>query len=150
MNFPLEALITLSSHVETYSAAQTQSLAAEFADNLAPGDVVALVGELGSGKTVFARGVIAALTGTDAVFQGSPTFALVQEYDAGAFPLYHFDFYRIERAAELHAIGWEDYLANQGVIMVEWADRFPELLPSDARWVEFEVQDADTRIITME
>jgi tRNA threonylcarbamoyladenosine biosynthesis protein TsaE len=146
----MEASTTLPTSVETFSADETQSLAVEFADNLAPGDVIALVGELGSGKTVFARGVITALANANAVFHGSPTFALVQEYDTGLFPLYHFDFYRIAHASELYAIGWEDYLANQGVIMVEWADRFPELLPPDTRYVEFEVRDADTRVITIE
>jgi tRNA threonylcarbamoyladenosine biosynthesis protein TsaE len=109
-----------------------------------------LVGELGTGKTVFARAVVAALTGADDVFQGSPTFALVQEYRAAQFPVYHFDFYRIERAAELLAIGWDEYTDGHAVCLVEWADRFPELLPPNARRVAFSAPSQSTRIIALD
>jgi len=125
--------------VETRSPEETRRLAAEFAARLKPGDIVALTGPLGSGKTVFAKGVVEELHGAVKNFQGSPTFALVQEYAAplssSSIPVYHFDFYRIKHAEEIYQIGWDEYLTSGGICLVEWADRFPEVMPRHTRWI---------------
>ncbi len=117
------------------SEAATRAAAAEFAATLAPGVVVGLMGPLGAGKTAFARGVISALHGTRAVFHGSPTFALVHEYLTALAPVFHFDFYRIKSAAELAALGWDDYCTPASICLVEWADRFAAVLPAPTRWL---------------
>jgi len=101
------------------------------------GDIFALVGDLGAGKTHWTKGFVRGLG-----FQGdatSPTFSLAHEYRGGRFPVFHFDFYRIDQPAELLAMGWDEYLDQPGVVIAEWADKFPELLPADTRWIEFKV-----------
>ncbi|NLF38644.1 tRNA (adenosine(37)-N6)-threonylcarbamoyltransferase complex ATPase subunit type 1 TsaE [bacterium] len=132
---------------ETRSPQQTVETARAFAASIRPGDVIALSGPLGAGKTLFARGVIAALQGGLDTFQGSPTFALVQEYLTAAFPVYHFDFYRIRNARELFDIGWDEYCSGRAVCIVEWAERFPEVLPGHTRWVTFEITGDELRVI---
>ncbi len=102
------------------------------ATGLTAGDCLALVGDLGAGKTHLTKGIVAGLDCESEVT--SPTFTLVHEYRGGRLPAFHFDFYRIEAAEEILAIGWDDYLDSEGVVIVEWADRFPELLPEDAQW----------------
>ena len=102
------------------------------ATGLTAGDCLALVGDLGAGKTHLTKGIVAGLDCESEVT--SPTFTLVHEYRGGRLPAFHFDFYRIETAEEILAIGWDDYLDSEGVVIVEWADRFPELLPEDAQW----------------
>ncbi len=108
---------------------------------LSSGDVVALTGTLGAGKTHLCQGIVAGVGSPAAVT--SPTFALVHEYPEGRLPVYHFDFYRIEVAEELWEIGWEDYLEREGVVLVEWADRFPDLLPAHAQWWRLRHEAAD-------
>ena len=98
------------------------------------GDVVALVGELGSGKTWFVKGMAAGLGHPGEVT--SPTFTLAHEYEGGRLPLFHFDFYRLDHPDDLLALGWDDYLDAGGVVVAEWADRFPALVPPAARWIE--------------
>jgi len=122
--------------VTSSSDAATRAAAAQFAATLAPGAVVGLIGPLGAGKTAFARGVISALHGAPAVFHGSPTFALVHEYRAARAPVFHFDFYRIKAAAEIVALGWDDYCTPAGICLVEWADRFAAVLPAQTRWLQ--------------
>lgn len=99
----------------------------QFAASLRAGDVVALNGDLGAGKTHFSKGLVAGLGAVEDVT--SPTFSLVQEYPSGRLPIFHFDFYRLESAAELISLGWDDYLDEDGIIIAEWADKFPEVLP---------------------
>lgn len=106
------------------------------ADDASPGDVIALVGELGAGKTHWTKGFVAGL-GCGSVVT-SPTFGLVHEHPGGRIPVFHFDFHRIDTADELLAIGWDDYLDQQGVVIAEWADKFPELLPPGTRWIRIE------------
>lgn len=113
-----------------------QELGREWGAELADGDVLALCGSLGAGKTHLTIGLIDGL-GSEADVT-SPTFALVQEYLDGRLPAYHFDFYRMESAEELLAIGWDDYLDREGVVIAEWADRFPELMPPGTRWIRIE------------
>ena len=104
----------------------------EFAEALAAGSCVALVGDLGAGKTHLSKGIVAGL-GSDADVT-SPTFTLVHEYRDGRLPVFHFDFYRLESEGGLLAIGWDEYVEAGGVVIVEWADKFPEVLPADAQW----------------
>lgn len=108
----------------------------ELAAALQAGDVVALCGDLGAGKTQAAKGIAAGLGSALAV--SSPTFSLVHEHRDGRLPVFHFDFYRLDAADEVLRLGWDDYLDERGVVIVEWADRFPELLPEGTRWFYLE------------
>ena len=98
-----------------------------------PGDVFALDGDLGTGKTEFVRGFVGALA--PAVIVRSPSFAIVHRYVTPAFPVYHFDFYRLNDISELIEIGFEEYLAGNGVCIIEWATMFTGALPDTARFV---------------
>jgi len=112
--------------------AATEALAAELAAGLGRGDVIALTGDLGAGKTVFARALIMALGKSAGIEIGhvpSPTFTLVQLYDLADFTLYHFDLYRLAAADEVWETGIEDAFAD-GVSVIEWADRIDGLLPA--------------------
>ena len=111
--------------------AATEAFAATYADTLGPGDVIALTGDLGAGKTLFARSLIRSLgrtAGIDIDHVPSPTFTLVQLYELANFTLYHFDLYRLEAANEVWEIGIEEAFAG-GVSVIEWADRIEHLLP---------------------
>lgn len=109
------------------------------------GDVIALTGDLGAGKTQFVKGFVAELRSNDQVT--SPTFTLIHEYSGGRLPVYHFDFYRLESADEVARLGFDEYLFGDGVCIIEWADRFPELLPVGTRWISVEVQSESARAI---
>lgn len=110
-----------------------------------PATVIALVGDLAAGKTHWTKGLVAAL-GCPAQVT-SPTFSIVHEYRGGSLPVFHFDFYRLDQAAELVALGWDEYLDENGVTVVEWADKFPELLPPDTRWLHFTVNPDGSRTL---
>jgi tRNA threonylcarbamoyladenosine biosynthesis protein TsaE len=129
------------------SPAETEAIARRLADDLAAGSVLALKGELGSGKTLFTQALVASLESNAAVT--SPTFTIVHEYQGGRLPVYHFDFFRLENRESALRLGLEDYLFSDGVSVIEWADRFPELVPEQARWVSFEVKSEHQRIITL-
>ncbi|KAB2643044.1 MAG: tRNA (adenosine(37)-N6)-threonylcarbamoyltransferase complex ATPase subunit type 1 TsaE [Verrucomicrobia bacterium] len=107
--------------------------------------VVALVGDLGAGKTHWTKGMVAALGCQLDVT--SPTFSLVHEYRGGRLDVFHFDFYRLESAADVLALGWDEYLEAGGLVIVEWADKFPELLPPDAVWLHFSVAADASRTV---
>jgi tRNA threonylcarbamoyladenosine biosynthesis protein TsaE len=124
---------------ETFEAGRAE------AARVQAGDVLALVGDLGAGKTQWVKGLAAGL-GSQAEVT-SPTFTLIHEYAGGRLPLYHVDCYRLERPAELLGIGLDDYLDGRGVLAIEWADKFPELIPAAARWVRFAIGEGDTREI---
>jgi tRNA threonylcarbamoyladenosine biosynthesis protein TsaE len=123
----------------------TREVAAEFVVQLKPGNVVALVGDLGAGKTEFVKGLAAGLDATAAVT--SPTFTLIHEYQGGRLPLYHMDFYRLSSEAELDEIGFDDYLNQSGICAVEWANRFPERIPNAAIWVTLSITENNERLI---
>ena len=123
------------------------ALGAKLSSGFGGGEVVALVGELGAGKTHLSKGLAEGLNCEDAVT--SPTFSLVNEYLSGRLPLYHFDFYRIDSVEELEQIGWEEYLEEEGVIVVEWADKFPDCLPPETRWCHLQVGEGGVREITI-
>jgi tRNA threonylcarbamoyladenosine biosynthesis protein TsaE len=118
----------------SHSVDETVAFARDWARALQPNDVVALRGELGAGKTHFVKGLVAGCASGDVVT--SPTFTLLHEYRAGRLPVFHFDFYRLLRRAELEQIGFEEYLDARGVVVAEWADRFPELFPERTRWID--------------
>ena len=110
-----------------------------------PGSVIALVGGLGAGKTHWTKGFVAALgSGAEVT---SPTFGLVHEYPGGRLQVYHCDFYRLDSADELVALGWDEYIEAGGVIIAEWGDKFPELLPPDAIWLHFSIEPDGSRTI---
>jgi tRNA threonylcarbamoyladenosine biosynthesis protein TsaE len=130
------------------SAAETEALGRRVADKLSAGSVVALQGELGAGKTQFAKGVVGGL-GSHATVT-SPTFTIVHEYGGGKLPVYHFDLFRLENQERLIQLGLDDYLYGNGVCLVEWADRFPDLMPEHVRWIRFEIQSPERRVIHIE
>ncbi|MDO4314733.1 MAG: tRNA (adenosine(37)-N6)-threonylcarbamoyltransferase complex ATPase subunit type 1 TsaE [Oscillospiraceae bacterium] len=115
------------------SEAETEALGARLAAVLSPGAVVAYRGGLGMGKTAFTRGLARGLGYTGRVT--SPTFTIVNEYEGGRLPLFHFDMYRLEDADALFDIGWEDYLDRGGVCAVEWSEQVEEALPPGTVWV---------------
>ncbi len=107
--------------------------------------MLALVGELGAGKTQFVKGLAVGLGYPGEVT--SPTFTLIHEYHGGRLPLYHFDFYRLESEDEALQLGLDEYLAGQGICVIEWADKFPRLLPPTARWLHFAITGDRERTI---
>jgi tRNA threonylcarbamoyladenosine biosynthesis protein TsaE len=112
------------------------------------GDFIACCGPLGAGKTTLIQGLAQGLEVANAEYVRSPTFALVHEY-RGKFPLYHFDFYRLSHCSESLDIGFMDYLDSQGVVIVEWADRFPQLLPPDRLDINMQILPSDSRFIRL-
>jgi tRNA threonylcarbamoyladenosine biosynthesis protein TsaE len=131
------------------SAAETEALGRQVATTVRAGTVLALQGELGAGKTVFTKGLVAALGSKSDVT--SPTFTIVHEYSGGRLPVYHFDFFRLENNEKrLRQIGLDDYFFGEGVSVIEWPDRFPAVIPEGASWIRFEMQSADKRAIHIE
>ncbi|MBR3556979.1 MAG: tRNA (adenosine(37)-N6)-threonylcarbamoyltransferase complex ATPase subunit type 1 TsaE [Oscillospiraceae bacterium] len=115
--------------VMTHCEEETEALGERLAKCLHAGDVVALYGDLGAGKTAFVRGMARGLDIRESVT--SPTFTIVNEYP-GDPALFHFDMYRLKNAEELYGIGWEDYLDRNGICVTEWSERIEEALPEDA------------------
>ncbi|MEI6715203.1 MAG: tRNA (adenosine(37)-N6)-threonylcarbamoyltransferase complex ATPase subunit type 1 TsaE [Verrucomicrobiota bacterium] len=128
------------------SPEQTIEVGIRLAEGLRSGDVLALCGDLGAGKTHFTKGVVRGLGG-DPEEVCSPTFTLVHEYRGGRLPVFHFDLYRLESARELSGVGWEDYLDEDGVMVVEWAEKFEERLPAGTRFVRFTIGDGEERTL---
>jgi len=146
----------MQKEIITNSPDETKNTAKIFAQKLKPGNILALKGNLGTGKTCFTKGIIEGLTGIKENFQGSPTFALIQEYQSSqntsgtVIRVYHFDFYRVKNAVELLEIGWQEYISDKtGVCVIEWADLFPELFPPEAKWIEFFSEGNDKRKIVI-
>lgn len=108
------------------SVEETERIASELAANLPAGSIVAFTGDLGAGKTAFVRGLARGLGINERVT--SPTFTIVNEYEGGIRPLFHFDLYRLNDADELFDIGWEDYLCRNGICAVEWSERAVEFM----------------------
>ncbi len=130
------------------SADQTHALGKAFAETLAPGQVVALYGTLGAGKTRFTKGVCAYWDIPDALVS-SPTFTLVNEYAAPQGPIYQIDAYRIEQVSEFFELGYEDYFYGDGICLVEWPDRVEALLPDDTIRLRFTHMGDDRREIVL-
>ena len=131
------------------SVEETEQLGQALAEHLGPGTVVAFTGDLGAGKTAFVRGLARGLGIPDRVT--SPTFTIVNEYEGGRLPLFHFDMYRLASSEELFDIGWEDYLARGGVCAVEWSENVVEALEADCLRVDIRRGERDDqRRITIE
>lgn len=125
---------------------ETLAFARKLAPSLQRGGVIALCGDLGSGKTHFVKGLAEGLGYLGEVT--SPTFTLIHEYLGGLMPLYHFDLYRIETEDEAFEIGLEDYLSGDGVCVIEWADKLPGMLPPHTRWFHLSITGDNRRAIS--
>ena len=133
----------------THSPDETRALGRAVAKVLEGGAVVAFTGDLGAGKTAFVSGMAEGLGIAERVT--SPTFTIVNEYEGGRLPLFHFDMYRLGSADELFHIGWEDYLARGGICAVEWSENVEEALEGDTVRVDItRGGDDNTRLITIE
>ncbi|MGB9773439.1 MAG: tRNA (adenosine(37)-N6)-threonylcarbamoyltransferase complex ATPase subunit type 1 TsaE [Bacteroidota bacterium] len=115
----------------SHSEEETRRIASAFSNDLQPGDVVALYGQLGTGKTRFVQGIGEGLGITHHIT--SPSFTLIHEYRGGRLPLFHFDLYRIEDVSEFSETGYEEYLYDDGVTCIEWAERMEGLLPDGTK-----------------
>ncbi|MCU6736643.1 tRNA (adenosine(37)-N6)-threonylcarbamoyltransferase complex ATPase subunit type 1 TsaE [Diplocloster agilis] len=122
--------------IETNRAEETFALGRKTGEQARAGQVYTLVGDLGVGKTVFTQGVARGLGITEPI--SSPTFTIIQEYEEGRLPFYHFDVYRIGDIEEMEEIGYEDYFYGEGICLVEWANLIEELIPEDAVHVTIE------------
>ena len=129
------------------SPAETEAMGEQLAKEVRAGSVLALKGELGSGKTLLTKSLVAGLGSSAPV--SSPTFTIMHEYQGGRLPIYHFDFFRLENVEAAARLGLEDYFLGEGVSVIEWADRFPDLIPEQARWISFEMKSERQRIITL-
>ncbi len=126
--------------IETQSPQETRELGKRLGQFAQPGQIYCLQGELGAGKTALAQGFALGLGIFDLV--NSPTFTILQVYEGGRLPFYHFDVYRIEEPEEMEEIGAEEYFRGDGVCLIEWADRIREMIPIDAVWIRME-RDAE-------
>ena len=122
--------------IESYSPEETGKLGRKLGENAKPGEVYTLIGDLGVGKTVLTQGIADGLGITEAIC--SPTFTIVQVYDEGRIPFYHFDVYRIGDIEELDEIGYEDYFYGDGLCMIEWANLIEEILPDTYKEITIE------------
>ena len=122
--------------IESFSAEDTLVLGREIGRKANPGEVYTLVGDLGVGKTVFTQGIAEGLEIEESIC--SPTFTIVQVYEDGRMPFYHFDVYRIGDIEEMDEIGYEDYFYGEGLCMIEWANLIEEILPSKRKEITIE------------
>lgn len=131
------------------SAARTFDIGYAIGQKAEKGDVFALSGELGAGKTCFTGGLAGGLEVSDDYVITSPTFTLVNEYP-GRCTLYHFDVYRLDRIAQLDDLGYEEYVYGSGVVAIEWAEKIHKALPDGAIFIQFIYRDENTRMIRIE
>ena len=129
----------------SHSAEETRNLGMKLSAHLKAGDVVLLQGDLGAGKSEFARGIARGLGITGAV--PSPSFTILNAYDEGRIPLYHFDWYRIEDAREIYEMGMEEQLGGDGIALIEWSERAQECLPEKLLEITIHTLDDETREI---
>ncbi len=132
----------------TNSAAETRALGEKLASRLKAGDVVVLEGELGAGKSELARGIARGLGVTETVT--SPSFTILNVYESGRCPLYHFDWYRLESEEELYELGMDEYLGGDGIAVVEWAERCPDAVPENVLRIRLEVTGGESRRIAID
>lgn len=137
--------------IETFTPQETFALGQQIGRECTPGQVYTLIGDLGVGKTVFTQGVASGLEITEPV--NSPTFTIVQVYEEGRLPFYHFDVYRIGDVEEMEEIGYEDYFYGEGLCLIEWANLIEEILPEHYSRITIEKdleKGVDYRRITIE
>jgi len=133
----------------SHSVAQTESIAAEFAKTLVGGECIAVDGPLGAGKTQFVRGLAAAL-GANPRAVSSPTFVLLNVYQGGRLPVFHLDAYRVAGPRDFESIGFSELLDQNGLVVVEWANRVKEILPPNRINVTMEVTGKSDRRLTID
>lgn len=121
---------------ETNSEQETQEIAKQIAKRVMPSDIICLNGQLGVGKTAFSKGFAEGLGIEEPIT--SPTFTIVQEYEQGRIPFYHFDVYRISDESEMEEIGYEDYFFGNGVCLIEWAELIEDIIPKEACHISIE------------
>ena len=129
----------------TKSAAETRALGEKLAGRLRPGDVLLLEGDLGAGKSELTRGIAKGLGVTETVT--SPSFTILNVYESGRFPLYHFDWYRLESSEELYELGMDEYLGGDGIAVVEWPGRCPDPVPEGAVRIRMTAAGENERLI---
>ena len=134
--------------METHSPMETRAFGQRLAQKLHPGDVLLLLGDLGAGKSELTRGIARGLGVTESVT--SPSFTILNVYESGRLPLYHFDWYRLESAEELFEMGMEEYLGGDGVAVVEWPTQCPEAIPECCLKVHMIPVSETERRITLE
>ena len=122
--------------IETKTPQETFEVGKKIGENAKPGQIYTLTGDLGVGKTVFTQGVAAGLGITEPIC--SPTFTIIQEYESGRLPLYHFDVYRVGDPEEMEYIGCDEYFFGEGVCLIEWAELIEEMIPENAVWIKIE------------
>ena len=130
--------------VTTRSELETIEIAQNFESEKFPNMIICLDGELGSGKTIFTKGIANALGITESIT--SPTFTIIKEYD-GELPLYHMDVYRLDGATE--GVGIEEYFTKGGVVVIEWADTIKDILPSERLHIKFKIIDENKRVLIL-
>jgi tRNA threonylcarbamoyladenosine biosynthesis protein TsaE len=141
---PFDKTVTLTSHTPR----QTEEIGSLLGSMLATGDIIALAGELGTGKTTLVRGMARGI-GLEEGEVASPSFTLVNEYK-GPLHLYHIDLYRLADEKELIAIDYEEYLQADGVVVIEWADRVPQAIPPNALWITLRYLGGDYREMVLQ
>lgn len=122
--------------IESFSFEETYAIGLALGEKAQAGQIIALEGNLGCGKTVFSQGFAAGLGIKETV--NSPTFTILQVYEEGKIPLYHFDVYRIEDSFEMDEIGYEEYFFGEGVCLVEWAGIIEDIMPKNTIWISIE------------
>jgi tRNA threonylcarbamoyladenosine biosynthesis protein TsaE len=130
------------------SAKRTAAIGKVISKYLKPGDIVCLQGNLGSGKTVLAKGIASGL-GVDPRSVMSPTFVLIRQYLGGRMPVYHLDLYRLGSCDDIAGLGYEEYLYGQGVCLIEWADRMSLLMPHDCLTIAMKVDGDTSRLLRL-
>ncbi len=143
--FP-EGSIILRNEYISHSHRQTVQMGKRIGAQLKGGDVVALCGTLGAGKTAFSRGLADGLAVNRSLPVTSPTYTIVNQYE-GRFPVHHIDYYRLRSEDEFYLSGLEECFASDAVTIIEWADRFPNTLPPDALWIHIDLLDLKKRCI---
>jgi tRNA threonylcarbamoyladenosine biosynthesis protein TsaE len=133
-------------NIVTHSPGETREFGHKLADMLKTKDVICLIGDLGTGKTLFVQGIANGLGVQEDVT--SPTFTLMNVYQ-GIIPVYHFDLYRLDYPEQLLDVGFEEYTAADGVALIEWADKFPDWMPEECLWIEFIPESANSRRLAL-
>jgi tRNA threonylcarbamoyladenosine biosynthesis protein TsaE len=131
---------------QTKSTSETIRIGKRIGSLLLTGDIVAFVGELGTGKTQFIKGLAAGVGVGNTKYTSSPSFTLINEY-RGKTPFYHIDLYRLKAEKEAEELGLEEYLGGEGITAIEWADRIPSLLPRELLWIQIRYTGKQTRSI---
>jgi len=130
--------------ISSSSALETEQIGESLGKTLVGGDIIALVGELGAGKTVLTKGIARGLICKDDSLVASPTYVLVREYP-GRLWFYHFDFYRLNSIKEIEELGYEEYFDSEGVSVIEWAEKFTSIFPKRTLWIKLLITGENER-----